>query len=134
MALSPSFKSYFREQTAIVHGGAFWNCLASAETLAAILVNEGRAPWIGRLRKTEVREDGVFHGPLILVNSPGVSAWTTHYICVDRGIVYDPAGRRPRRLDGYSRSVFGEEIAIETFVAQEAVKEYLAAKKKRNPS
>jgi len=128
MALSPTIKSYFREQVAVINSGVFWNCLAAAETLAALLLREGRSPWIGRLRKTEARGDNMFHGPLIAAGSPKLLAWTTHYVCVDRDIVYDPVGSRPMLLRRYSRSVFGEDLTIETFVAQGEVEKYLAAK------
>lgn len=134
MALSPTFKSYFREQVAVINSGIFWNCLAAAETLAALLLNEGRSPWIGRLRKTETRGDTMFHGPLIAVASPQLMAWTTHYVCVDRGIVYDPVGSRPMPLRRYSRSVFGEDLPIETFVARDEVEKYLAAKNRSTSS
>jgi len=128
MALSTTFKSYFREQVAVINAGVFWNCLAAAETLAELLLNEGRSPWIGRLRKTEARGDTIFHGPLIKVGSPQLLAWITHYVCVDRGIVYDPVGSRPLHLRRYCRSVFGEDLPIETFVAEEEMGKYLASK------
>jgi hypothetical protein len=134
MALSPTFKSCFREQVAVIDSGVFWNCLAAAETLAALLLSEGRSPWIGRLRKTEARGDTLFHGPLIAVGSSQLMAWTTHYVCVDRGIVYDPVGSRPMPLRRYSKTVFGEDVPIETFVAQEEMGKYLASKNRGTSS
>jgi hypothetical protein len=131
MALSPKIKSYFRAQAAVVEARSFWNCLAAAETLAALLLQEGRSPWIGRLRKSEARGNTVFHAPLIPLRSRGSIAWTTHYVCVDREIVYDPAASRPLHLLRYSQSVFGEDLPIETFVAQGDVERYLTSKPSR---
>ena len=50
-------------------------------------------------------------------------------MCVDRGIVYDPVALRPLPLSRYSQAVFGEEIPIETFVAEGDVEKYLKAPK-----
>ena len=125
MALSPGVKSYFRAQVAAVQARGYWNCLNAAETLAALLLEDGGSPWIGRLRKSETRGDTVFHAPLIPLRSHGGRAWTTHYVCVERSIVYDPAGLRPYPIHRYGESVFGEELPIEPFVTQTDVEEYL---------
>jgi len=134
MALSPKTKSYFREQSALIEERSFWNCLAAVETLAALLLEEGRSPWIARFRKSEQRGDSVFHAPLMPLRFHGAITWTTHYVCVDRGIVYDPAALRPLPLRRYSQEVFGEEIPIETFVAEGDVERYLKSKLSRRPS
>jgi hypothetical protein len=128
MALSPKTKSYLRAQAALIEERSFWNCLAVVETLAAMLLEEGRSPWIGRLRKSEARGDSVFHAPLMPLRFHGAITWTTHYVCVDRGIVYDPVALRPLRLRRYSQVVFGEEIQIETFVAESDVERYLRSR------
>lgn len=109
----------------------FWDWLAAAETFAALLLQEGRSPWIGRLRKSEARGDAVFHAPLIPLRSCGAMAWTTHEVCVDRGIVHDPAGLRPLLVRRDGRSVFGEELPIETFGAQADVERYLKSRPPR---
>src|SRR6185436_11155696 len=132
MSLSPRTKSYFRAQAAVIDARGFWNCLAAVETLAALLIEEGRSPWIGRLRKSEARGDSVFHAPLMPLRFHGAITWTTHYVCVERGTVYDPAAARPLPLSSYSQEVFGEEIPIETFVAPEDLERYLKASKKTN--
>src|SRR5436190_20018188 len=56
---------YLEGQSALFRSGGFWNCLAAARKLSALLLAEGRSPWIARLRKTEVTERGVFHAPLV---------------------------------------------------------------------
>lgn len=128
MALSHRIKTYFRSQSAVLAERRLWNCLAAAETLAALLLEEGRSPWIGRLRKTEARGDAVFHVPLMPRRFRGAVTWNTHYVCVDRDIVYDPAALRPLPLRRYSQEVFGQEIPIETFVAEVDLVSYLKSK------
>src|SRR2546427_469690 len=55
MALPHKVKTYFREQVAMILAGRYWNCLLSAGTIAELLLEDGRSPWIGSLRKVEVR-------------------------------------------------------------------------------
>jgi len=132
MPLSSKVNAYFRAQAALVDQPGFWNCLTAAEALATLLLEEGRSPWIGRLRKTEIRGDDVFHAPLIPLISRAGRAWTTHYVCVERGTVYDPVASRPLPLRHYSRSVFGEDIPLETFVAPADVAARLASRPPRS--
>jgi len=132
MALSPTVKSFFRAQTALIEERGFWNCLSAVETLAALLLEGGRSPWIGRLRKSEARGDTVFHGPLMPLRFHGAITWTTHYVCIERGIVYDPVALRPLPLRRYSQAVFGEEIPIETFVAEGDAEKYLRSRSLRS--
>lgn len=131
MKLSPKTKSYFRSQAAVIEARGFWNCLAAVETLAGLLLEEGRSPWIGRLRKSEARGDTVFHAPLMPLRFHGAITWTTHYVCVERGIVYDPVALRPLPLGRYSQAVFGEEIQIEAFISEDDVERYLRSKLSR---
>ena len=128
MALSLRTKSYFRSQAALVGTRSSWDCLAASEALASLLLHDGRSPLIGRLRKIEVLGGTVFHAPLIPKRFAGELAWTTHYVCIDRGIVYDPVALQPLRFGSYTRSVFDEELSIETFVAQAELEKYLAAR------
>ena len=130
MALSPKAKSYFRAQAALIEERGFWNCLAAVETLAGLLLEEGKSPWIGRLRKSEARGDSVFHAPLMPLRFHGAITWTTHYVCVERRIVYDPVALRPLSQRRYSQAVFGEEIPIETFVAEGEIEKYLKTKRR----
>ena len=128
MRLSSKVNAYFRAQAALADTPGFWNCLNAAETLAQLLRAEGRSPWIGRLRRVETRGEAVFHAPLIPRCSGGGRAWTTHYVCVEGGLVYDPLAARPRPLRTFSRCVFGEEIPVETFVGTAELGEYLASR------
>ena len=127
MALPYKLKTYFREQVAVILTGAYWNCLLSAGTIAELLLEAGRSPWIGSLRKVEMRGPGVFHAPLIPLTCP-TRAWTTHYVCVDGGVVCDPVALRPMRLDRYSQTVFGESLTIDTYVGEDGISLYLAAR------
>lgn len=114
------------EQSAIVRTGGYWNCLAAARELSALLLAEGRSPWIARLRKTLSLEGQVFHAPLI-PRAQGVAAtWTTHYVCCCDAIAYDPVAGKVMRLETYSLEVFGEEIPMEVFVQTAELPAYLA--------
>lgn len=125
--------AYLEEQSAVVRSGGFWNCLAAARELSALLLAEGRRPWIARLRKKEDRGGEVFHAPLI-PRAPGVrAAWTTHYVCCCGGAAYDPLAGRPLRLESYSLEVFGERIALEVFVPTVEISDYLG-RRDRAPS
>jgi len=134
MVLSPKAKTYFRAQSTLIEERGFWNCLAAVETLAGLLLEEGRSPWIGRLRKSEARGDSVFHAPLMPLRFHGAITWTTHYVCVERGIVYDPVALRPLPLRSYSQAVFGEDIPIETFVTEGDIEKYLSSRLSRRSS
>jgi hypothetical protein len=128
MALPYKLKTYFHEQVALILAGAYWNCLLSAGTIAGLLLEDGRSPWIGSLRKVEVRGADVFHAPLIPLTCRPTRAWTTHYVCVDGSVVYDPVALRPMRLDCYSKTVFGEALTIDTYVGEDGISSYLAAR------
>jgi len=114
------------EQSALVRSGDYWNCLKAARELAALLLAEGRRPWIARLRKTEVAGEQTFHAPLI-PRVPGVTAtWTTHYVCCCDDLAYDPVAGRLIRLEAYSREIFGEHLSTEVFVSTDKLPAYLA--------
>ena len=118
--------AYLEEQSALVRSGGYWNCLVATRKLSALLLAEGRSPWVARLRKTESFGDQVFHAPLI-PRGVGVKAtWTTHYVCCCDGMAYDPVAGRPIRLETYSLEVFGEQISMEVFVPTGELPAYLA--------
>lgn len=123
---SVSVRTCLEEQNALVRAGGYWNCLVAAREIAALLLCEGRSPWIARLRKTEKFKEHVFHAPL----SPrplGIAAtWTTHYVSCCDGMAYDPVAGRPIRLETYSLEVFGEHIPAEVFVQADELASYLA--------
>ncbi|PYS81025.1 MAG: hypothetical protein DMF67_18340 [Acidobacteria bacterium] len=129
-----SARAYLEEQSALVRSGGYWNCLAAARELSALLLAEGRSPWIARLRRTEVEAGRVFHAPLI-PRGPGVKAtWTTHYVCCCEGMAYDPVAGKPTRLEAYSLEVFGEQISLEVFVPAVEISDYLERPRARPPS
>jgi hypothetical protein len=118
--------AYLEEQSALVRSGGYWNCLAAARELSALLLAGERSPWIARMRKTKVVGGQVFHAPLI-PRAQGVAAtWTTHYVTCCDGIAYDPVAGRPVRLETYSLEVFGTRIPMEVFIAAGELPAYLA--------
>lgn len=118
--------AYMAEQSALVRAGGFWNCLAAARHLSALLLAEGRSPWIARLRKSVRAGESVFHGPLIPFGAGIKATWTTHYVCCCDGAAYDPVAGRAHPLETYTSEVFGEDISLEIFVATNALASYLA--------
>ena len=118
------------EQSALVRSGGYWNCLTAARELSALLLAEGRSPWIARLRKTESLKGEVFHAPLS-PRAPYVAVtWTTHYVCCCDGMAYDPVAGRAIQLEGYSMEVFGKHISMEVFVPAAELPSYLAANRR----
>ena len=114
------------KQSALLRAGSYWNCLTAARKLSALLLDEGRSPWIARLRKTEARGEHVFHAPLT-PRVPGVAAtWTTHYVCCCDAMAYDPVAGKVIRLEVYSLEVFGQQISTEVFVPAVKLSAYLA--------
>lgn len=132
-ARSPA-SAYLEEQGALFRSGGFWDCLAAARGIAALLMAEGRSPWIARLRKREERGGEVFHAPLIARSARGVAAWTTHYVCCCEGEAYDPLAGGRVKLESYSTEVFGERIALEIFVPPDGLADYLERASTRKQS
>jgi len=100
------------------------DCVIHAVRIARLLIEEGRAPWIGKL----VRErDGGEWLPLIPLRFP-THTWTTHYVtCLD-GRAYDPIAGVPIAIDHYPREVFGiEDDAIETHLDAETTARLIAS-------
>lgn len=83
------------------------DCVTHAAALAALLIDEGRAPWIARLR--EVAAD--FWAPLSPLRFPATT-WNTHYVCCADGLAFDPILGVPHPLDGYAAAVFGRAIPL----------------------
>jgi len=88
------------------------DCVTHACRLAELLLDEGRSPWIGRIREVIHRGDTVFHGPLIPKRFPALT-WNTHYVYCCDGEVYDPLANAALPSDEYARTVFGRHIEIE---------------------
>jgi hypothetical protein len=127
----PAVIACLEEQSALVRLGGYWNCLTAARELSALLLAEGRSPWVARLRKTETIGDQVFHAPLIPRALGIKSAWTTHYVSCCDGMAFDPVAGKPIQLETYSLEVFGEQISTEVFVPADELPAYLAANQLR---
>jgi len=82
-------------------GGYTADCVAHACALAELLLDAGRAPWIGRLR---------FRG----------TTWNTHYVCCCDGEVYDPIPGRTLAVEEYAREVFGLDVELAEHLSAEA--------------
>lgn len=115
-------------QHALVRSGGYWNCLVAARNLSALLLAQGRHPWIARLRKRYDTEGQVFHAPLIPRVRGIAATWTTHYVTCCDGMAYDPVASEAIRLERYSVEVFGEPLPLEVFVPSEELAAYLDAK------
>ena len=103
------------------------DCVAHAAAIAALLLAEGRSPWIGRVRDTRVMGELTFHGPLIPRRFVGrnAPAWTTHYIACSGAEVYDPLVGEPTAIDGYTELVFGRALDVETHLDVDVTAELL---------
>ena len=117
-----SVMACFEAEGALFRSGNYWNCLAAARKLSALLLADGRSPWIARLRKTVAVEDEVFHVPLIPRVQGIAATWTTHYVCCCDGMAYDPVAGRVIRLETYGLELFGSEIPAELFVSADRLK------------
>ena len=122
------------KQSALVRAGGYWNCLAAARELSALLLSEGRSPWIARLRKRQMLRGQVFHAPLIPRAAGLAATWTTHYVCCCDDVAYDPVAGKAIPLEGYSLEVFGEHISMEVFVAADELSAYLAGNQPNHTS
>ncbi len=120
-----SVKACLEEESAIVRSGGYWNCLRAARKLSALLLEEGRSPWIARLRKTERLGEEVFHAPLTPRIAGVAATWTTHYVCCCDATAYDPVAGLPVQLEVYSLEVFGQQIPLEVFVPPAHLAAYL---------
>jgi hypothetical protein len=121
-----SVKACLEEEGALVRSGGYWNCLSAARKLSALLLEEGRCPWIARLRKTESLRGEVFHAPLTPRVEGVAATWTTHYLCCCDATAYDPVAGRPLQLKVYTLEVFGQHIPLEVFVPPARLAAYLA--------
>jgi hypothetical protein len=98
------------------------DCVAHAIRIAGLLLDEGRAPWIGRVRHVE----GLFHHPLIPRRFVGIT-WTSHYVACTGRMVYDPLVAEPLDVDVHAQSVFGKPLEVAVHVSVEETAELLRA-------
>jgi hypothetical protein len=112
-------REYLEQTSAAMAGGYTADCVVHACALAELLLDAGRAPWIGRLRHITQRAGHVFHEPLVPNRFRGTT-WNTHYVCCCDGEVYDPILGRPVAVEDYAREVFGLDLEIAEHLSEEA--------------
>ncbi len=110
---------YLSKTSAVMETGYTADCVTHASALAELLLAEGAAPWIGRLREVELREAGAFHVPLIPERFRMLT-WNTHYVCCAGGQVYDPIVGSPVAVDAYPAMVFGRPIPVQEHLSPDA--------------
>jgi hypothetical protein len=115
---------YLRDVSREMDSGYTLDCVAHACALARLLLDEGRAPWIGRLRETIERGEQVFHAPLTPTRF-GSRTWTTHYVCCAGDEVYDPMAGEPLPLGSYGEVVFGRALPVVEHFSPEVTAELL---------
>ena len=117
-----SSAAYLRETSEVIDAyGYTRDCVAHACRIAELLLAEGRAPWIGRVRDRR----GDFHGPLTPTRFKR-NTWTTHYVACSGDEVFDPLAGAPLSLSDYAPAVFGRPLSIERFLTPEQTAELLA--------
>lgn len=118
---------YLRDASLEMNSGYTLDCVAHACALAKLLLDAGRAPWIGRLRETIELGEHVFHAPLNPVRFKGEAArtWTTHYVCCSDGEVYDPIAGMPLPIDDYAQVIFGRPLPVVEHFSPQATAELL---------
>ena len=87
------------------------DCVTHAAALAALLLEEGRAPWIARLRDVQPRGSSELWAPLTPIRFQ-TSTWNTHYVCCADDEAYDPLVGAPIAIADYAVAVFGRDIAL----------------------
>jgi hypothetical protein len=119
---------YLRRVSQEMSDGYTLDCVKHACALARLLFDEGKAPWIGRLRETIDLGDSIFHAPLTPVRSMGKSrpTWTTHYVCCAGNEVYDPMASEPIAIDDYARIIFGRALPVTEHFSPKMTAELLA--------
>jgi hypothetical protein len=115
---------YLHDVSREMDSGYTLDCVAHACALATLLLDAGRAPWIGRLRETIEREDHVFHAPLTPARFKN-RTWTTHYVCCVGNEVYDPIVGKPLPLESYAEAVFGRPLPVVEHFSPEVTAELL---------
>lgn len=117
--VSDAAREYLERTSTAMAGGYTANCVVYACALAELLLDAGRAPWIGRLRHITRRGDQVFHEPLVPQRFRGTT-WNTHYVSCCDGEVYDPILGRPVAVEGYAWEVFGVDLELAEHLSAEA--------------
>ncbi len=117
--MSDAAREYLEQTSAAMANGYTENCVVHARALAELLLDAGRAPWIGRLRHITQRGEHVFYEPLVPVRFRGIT-WNTHYVCCCDGEVYDPLLGSPVPVEDYARKAFGLDLELAEHLSEEA--------------
>jgi len=127
--VSTTAAAYVRELSSSMPDRYEGDCAAHARRIAELLLADGRAPWIGRIRRVETRGDALFTAPLIPLRYLGRSAlaWTTHYVACAGSEAYDPLIGEPIDVAAYAEAVFGMPFSIETHLDETETKRRLAS-------
>ncbi|HYC61921.1 MAG TPA: hypothetical protein VEK79_20390 [Thermoanaerobaculia bacterium] len=113
------------------------DCVAHAVRLAELLSAEDAAPranplranpWIGRIRDLAVTDEHTISRPLIPVRFSGIGKpqWSTHYVCCNDRLAYDPLIGEPVSIDELALRVFGRTLEVTEAVSPSKVKVLLA--------
>jgi hypothetical protein len=119
---------YLRAISLEMESGYTEDCVIHACALAQLLIDEGRRPWIGRVRETRQLGERVFHAPLIPMRFTDQAArvWNTHYVCCVDDQAYDPILGAPVAIDRYTDAVFGRALPVEEHHSVDATARLLA--------
>lgn len=103
------------------------DCVAHAVQLAELLSAGGATPWIGRIRELVVEGELTISRPLIPLrfSGPGKPQWSTHYVCCNDGLAYDPLVGEPIRIEELAMRVFGRTLEVTEAVSSSKVKALL---------
>ena len=99
---------YIREISDSITGTYPRDCVWHACRIAELLLAEGRAPWIGRVR--DERSD-IELGPLIPKRAPSLT-WTTHYIACSEDEAYDPLAGETVSVGDLASRIFGRPLPV----------------------
>jgi hypothetical protein len=101
---------YLRERSAQFEHELPGDCVDEAIHIAELLLAEGKRPWIGRIRDRR----GDFAGLLYAWRFEGRQAigWTTHYVCCEGDLAYDPLAGEPVPVGEFAARVFQKPLEI----------------------
>ena len=102
---------YLQERSAQLEHELPGDCLDEAIRIAELLLAEGKRPWIGRIRD----RSGDFSGVLYPWRFEGRNApsYTTHYVCCEGELAYDPIAGEPVHVGEIAERVFRRNLPVE---------------------
>ena len=118
---------YLRETSALMDNRYPGDCVDHAIRIAERLRADGGSPWIGRIRDLVVAGELTISHPLIPVRFSGIGKpqWSTHYICCEDRLAYDPLIGEPVPVDELAMRVFGRALEVVEVVPASDVKALL---------